>query len=212
MSRLERLKSLDFPKGETLSTWLLARPLSALLIVAGLQTAALVWMVQERASLLRSGQEIVLPVVPVDPRSLFRGDYVILSYDISRLDTSLLEGEAPGEAATIWVEIVRTEDRGWRAVKITAKPPADLEPRPDRVVLRARTPRYMRLDSWKRATQLQVRYGLEAYFVPEGKGRELEKLVGKRQVAAIVAVGADGSAQIKGIAIDGKKVHDEPLW
>lgn len=54
--------------------------LIAALAVAGLQTAAIGHMVSDRVQLLRSGREIVLPIVPVDPRSLFRGDYVILSY------------------------------------------------------------------------------------------------------------------------------------
>ena len=32
---------------------------------------------------LKTGREIILETVPVDPRDLFRGDYVILSYGIS---------------------------------------------------------------------------------------------------------------------------------
>ena len=35
---------------------------------------------------------IRLAVIPVDPRDFFRGDYVILSYGISRLDAGALEG------------------------------------------------------------------------------------------------------------------------
>ena len=35
---------------------------------------------------LRTGAEILLKTRPVDPRDLFRGDYVILSYDISRFN------------------------------------------------------------------------------------------------------------------------------
>src|SRR5690606_26923443 len=56
-------------------------------LVALLQAGALLWMIWDRASLLANGREIVLDVVPVDPRSLFRGDYVILGYDISRFNT-----------------------------------------------------------------------------------------------------------------------------
>ena len=47
-------------------------------------TLALLWIVSGRVSLLSSGQEVVLQTVPVDPRDLLRGDYVILRYDISR--------------------------------------------------------------------------------------------------------------------------------
>ena len=59
----------------------------ALLIVAAAQTAALGWIIAARVNLINTGQEVVLNIITVDPRSLFRGDYVILSYGISRLDT-----------------------------------------------------------------------------------------------------------------------------
>ena len=39
------------------------------------------------------GRDIRLAVVPVDPRDLVRGDYVILSYPMSQLRTDQLEGE-----------------------------------------------------------------------------------------------------------------------
>ena len=58
-----------------------------LLAVAVLQSAVLGWMLWDRISLLRDGQAILLDVEPVDPRDLFRGDYVILSYPISRMKT-----------------------------------------------------------------------------------------------------------------------------
>ena len=48
-------------------------------------TATLGWMTWDRISLLKNGREIVLAVTPVDPRSLFRGDYVILGYAITQV-------------------------------------------------------------------------------------------------------------------------------
>ena len=56
----------------------------AIAAVAVGQALVLGWMIWDRTSLLANGREVVLDVVPVDPRSLFRGDYVILGYDISR--------------------------------------------------------------------------------------------------------------------------------
>ena len=57
----------------------------ALLLVAALWLAILGGMVAINEHTLRTGREIVLKTVPVDPRDLFRGDYVTLRYDISRL-------------------------------------------------------------------------------------------------------------------------------
>ena len=73
--------------------WL--NPLLAALLVAGAQTAALGYMIESRASILRSGRDVLLKTVPVDPRDLLRGDYVILSYDISRLQPELFKGDRP---------------------------------------------------------------------------------------------------------------------
>ena len=54
---------------------------TGVILVAFLQTAALAWIVYDRVSLLEDGREVVLKNVPVDPRDLFRGEYVILNYE-----------------------------------------------------------------------------------------------------------------------------------
>jgi len=56
-----------------------------------------------------------------------------------------------------------------------------------------------------------VTYGIESYFVPEGEGRALETLVGEKRVRALVAVGRDGTAALKGLLVDGKLVHSVSL-
>ena len=55
----------------------------ALVAVALVQTAALAWIVVDRDRLLKHGQEVVMQVTPVDPRDMFRGDYVILGNPLS---------------------------------------------------------------------------------------------------------------------------------
>ena len=60
----------------------LLRYILAALVLCGLILA----MVVQRAAILRSGQEVRLEVVPVDPRDLFRGDYVVLGYRIGTVD------------------------------------------------------------------------------------------------------------------------------
>src|SRR5690606_30905906 len=70
------------------------------------QAALLVYMLGARAHMLANGAEIRLPVVPVDPRDFLRGDYVVLSYPLSRLDAAALDGDdafAYGEP--IYVEL-----------------------------------------------------------------------------------------------------------
>lgn len=171
----------------------------AMLIVAGTQSAVLGAMVIDRALLIHQGREIVLDVHPVDPRSLFRGDYVILNYDsISRLDPSTLAAPLK-ETRTLFVALRRGAE-GWQPVATTVHYPDKVEG--DDVVLKGQMPR---------GSTRQVRYGIESYFVPEGEGKRLEKLIGKDQLKVIVAVGNTGRAAIKGLVVDGQRVYDEPI-
>ena len=89
---------------------------ASLLGLAGafvLQAALLGWMIADRALLLARGTEIRLTAVPVDPRDLFRGDYVVLSYPISRLRADRLEGaDEFSVGQTVYVS-PRHEDGPW---------------------------------------------------------------------------------------------------
>ncbi|MBT4615645.1 MAG: GDYXXLXY domain-containing protein [Gammaproteobacteria bacterium] len=62
---------------------------SRLLIIAVIaQMAVLVGMYVTAALPLWTGAEIRLATAPVGPRSLFRGNYALLSYDISEIDST----------------------------------------------------------------------------------------------------------------------------
>lgn len=178
----------------------------AVAAVAGLQTAALAWMVGTRVVLLESGREVILPVVPVDPRSLFRGDYVRLGYDISRVPGRLLEG-AVRRGEPLFVTIERSAQGSYAPVKVSRAFPG--EPGGDRVVLRGRAERGRAAASGLQ--DLFVRYGIESYFVPEGEGLRLEELARGKKLAAVVAVDRSGNAAIKGLLIDGRLAVVEPL-
>ena len=62
-----------------------------------LLSVALLALVQQRASILKSGTEVRLRTVPVDPRDLFRGDYVVFSYEIGTVDVGDAAGLRRGE-------------------------------------------------------------------------------------------------------------------
>lgn len=59
--------------------WLIGAGIAVMLA----QMCVPAYMIASRYAILTSGREIVLETVPVDPRSLFRGDYVTLRYAIS---------------------------------------------------------------------------------------------------------------------------------
>ncbi len=79
------------------------------------------YMVWKRVSLLKHGREITVDVVPVDPRDIFRGDYVILGYPFSTAtsgsgtaDVPLARRSAPNSAA--YVTLAPGEGGNWKRV------------------------------------------------------------------------------------------------
>lgn len=193
---------------------LFIRACLAALVLAGLILA----MVKDRADLLRTGTEVRLATAPVDPRDLFRGDYVVLSYDISQLQTAKL-GETrdfkTGEP--VFVVLRPNADGRSEAVAISRTFPA---PGPGQVVIEGKATggRFCRPapGATSRACapdefSTRITYGLESYFVPQGQGRRIERTERSR-VEVVAAVSATGKAAIKRLLIDGKPVYDEPPY
>jgi uncharacterized membrane-anchored protein len=178
-------------------------------LVALVMTSILGWMVWDRVSLLKNGREIVLPVTPVDPRSLFRGDYVILGYAITQAPAPSEPGPDVRNRDHLYVTLERQADDTWKALATNLRHPGTVPE--NRVVLQGRLTRDRWISSQGAAIPIQVRYGIESFFVPEGKGRDLEKLVRDKKISARIAVDAKGRAAIKGLLADGKPIHDEPL-
>lgn len=196
---------------------ILKRPAPWILTVALLalgQTAALAHMLWDRIAILRSDTVITLIAEPVDPRDLFRGDYVILTYNISRFETTRAPGAAHLATSKPWVALARTEE-GWRVASVSAERPAA----PGDALLRAEGVRIVPLPASDGAepgaaerVSYALRYGLERYYVAEGEGRALEQVIGQGRVTVDVAIGADGSAGVKALRVDGEIVFEEPLF
>lgn len=179
----------------------------AVVAVALLQSVVLGWMIIDRIGLIKNGREIVLPIVPVDPRSLFRGDYVRLSYDVSRVPGELFK-ESASSGDKIYVTIQKTSDGSYKPVGASMRLPDSVLP--DQVVLQGRL-QYGDLAAGRVPPFVGVRYGIESYFVPEDTGLFLEDLARSKKMAAVVAVDRDGRSAIKGLMIDGKLQYEEPL-
>jgi uncharacterized membrane-anchored protein len=182
--------------------------LLSLVILALAQTAALAYMVIDRVTLLRSGREITLPIVPVDPRDLFKGDFVRLGYDVSAVPMRQLEGPQPGENAAFYVVLEKKPDGAWQTVKLARDMPQEASP--ERIVLKARASYWPAPGSAD--ASVRVRYGIESYFVAEGQGVKLEQLAREKKLAARIAVDSRGNAAIKGLIIDGVTQYEEPLF
>lgn len=177
-------------------------------------------MVFDRVSLLRSENVVTLKTAPVDPRDIFRGDYVILTYDISRIRLADVGGDDEfGYDDDIFVELAADGDT-WDAVAIWREP---REPREGNLIIRgqvnnivgeARPTGIPERDSTPcpNCGTVGVDYGIESYFVPEGEGRELESIRNDGKLTVDVALGKDGTPAIKQLRIDGEPVYEEPLF
>lgn len=192
--------------GASTRRWL--NPLLAALLVAGVQTAALGYMIESRASILRSGRDVLLKTVPVDPRDLLRGDYVILSYDISRLQPELFKGGLPTQSGEVmlYVRLEKQPDGFWTATEASFQP---LPVTGDSVVLHSLPFSYYPSPS---PLPMTVDYGIERFYVPEGEGRTLEEARNAEALSVNIRVDGKGRAQICEIAVNGSPVYEEPLY
>ena len=117
---------------------------------------------------------------PVDPRDVFRGDYIILSYP--GLNGTTSHGDKTPDADGDRYVTLKEAGDFWVMDRVLEAPPAEN----DLPYLHAR--RHNR----------SLEYGLEHYYVPEGKGRPPGKIVVE------AAVRPNGDAQIRQVFNDGK--------
>jgi uncharacterized membrane-anchored protein len=188
-----------------------AKPFAAVAVLVALaQTAILGSMIEGRASILRSGTEVLLKTAPVDPRDLLRGDYVILSYDISTIPAALIKGAKPqaGSWTPIQVRIAPGADGFWTVTEASFAPLAE---QPGSVVLRSQ-PIEAYDWQWAEGGTLFASYGIERYYVPEGEGRVIEDGRNDRRVSVAARVSQDGVAQIRALMLDGEPLYEEPLY
>ena len=158
---------------------------------------------------LQTGREVLLKTVPVDPRDLFRGDYVTLRYDISTLNLS--DGQAEDanymnytNNARIYLALQLKDGYGVPKKLYKNPPGGELF-----IKGRAKGLTYERPEgnaSMPSVRKLRVEYGIESYFVPEGLGGEIERQRrDDNKIDVLVAVDRFGNAAIKKILIDGNE-------
>lgn len=188
-----------------------AKPFAAVaLFIAIVQTAILGYMIEGRASILRSGTDVLLKTAPVDPRDLLRGDYVILTYDISTISTTSITGTRPetGEVARLHVRLKPGADGFWTVSAASFDPLAE---EAGSVVLISQ-PVTIYDWEWQNAGNLTVSYGIERFYVPEGEGRPIEDGRNQGRVSVAVRVSEDGEAQIRALMLDKEPLYEEPLY
>lgn len=142
---------------------------------------------------LRTGEDVLLETTPVDPRDLFIGDYVILRYRISTIDTGLIQTDKREFKKGDRVYLSLDNDGKYTYAKALYTNP------PEKELYIKGTVRNIR------GTKLTIEYGIESYFVPEGEGKVIERQR-RSNIDVKVSIDKFGNAVIKTLFIDGQEV------
>jgi uncharacterized membrane-anchored protein len=133
---------------------------------------------------------VLLETVPVDPRDLLRGDYMILSYKISRVPKPAETSADPSRPREIWVTL-RQSGRFHEVAATSWTAPRQTDG--SLVTVRGRT------HGPGNGGTLSVVYDIEKFFVPEGRGEpEFSEMVVEATVSARRRLG------IKRLLLDGQ--------
>lgn len=161
-------------------------------LAVGLQFVLLLSLLGAWQYTLMTGQHILLRTLPVDPRDMFRGDYITLSYEISTIPAWQPElRKQPKRGDTIYV-VLRRQGRFWVVDAALSQPPEE-----GRLFLKGKVAWVSGAVAGQAGTgELHVQYGLESYFVPEGEGRRYETARGGN-LAVEVAVDRFGHGAVR---------------
>jgi len=155
-------------------------------LVLAAQIAGLLGWAGYHETVRQTAPTIRLKTVPVDPRDLIRGDYMILSYEISRPGKN--EGQGDEQGDEVFVVLRPNGDHHEVAEVLTAEPSVD-----DKRL-------WVRGVVWVEGENLRIDYGIERFFVPEGRGSPRFTTL---EVEA--SVSGDHHLYIRRVWLDGKR-------
>lgn len=159
---------------------------SALLCAAIVfQILVLVGMVARAALPLWTGTEVHVATVPIDPRSMFRGNYVQLRYELGTLPGDALSEEQPLRVGqVVYVNLAKGADGHDRFAGASLERPAG--------------GKFLRGRIASDHAPTQVRYGIEAFFASKEEAAQLERNLREGGVAVLM-VSPGGRAALKAV-------------
>ena len=152
----------------------------ALLVIVCVQLALPLTLAGLAAADLAFGQEIKLKAQPIDPLDVFRGNYVVLRYEISTLP--VLGEVRRGETVCARLDESNGE---WRASYADPGHPSGTV-----ICGRAR-------DDASPGESVGIEYGIETYYASAERAREIESSIASSELYVIVDLDDDGSARIE---------------
>ena len=148
------------------------------------------WVIKSEY-ILNTGREVLLKTVPVDPRDLLMGDYVILNYEISQIPEEYLYMVNKNYKNKEVYVVLKTDNNNIAVIdKMLYK-----EPREPFYIKGKISKCNTANPFWK--TGICINYGIESYYVKENTGMDLERNL---RNGALVKIRIDrhGSAKVVG--------------
>ncbi len=139
---------------------------------------------------LWTGNEIKIKTIPVDPRSMFRGNYVRLRYEFTEIESLHFQKQDLRNGEKVYVILKPDVDDiyGFSSVSL-GKPDSG-------IYLRCRINNN---HFWSNNSKhYKLKCGIEAFFLPKEKALAVEKNL-RNSGIALLMVTSDGSARIKNI-------------
>jgi uncharacterized membrane-anchored protein len=190
---------------------------AAFALLAALQVGIPLSMLASRAAIIRDGTEIRLAVVPRDPRSIMRGDYSRLSYEIGRLTNVKMEGDIPEcsspyrascaiPGVPVYVVLAVGENGMHRVLQVGRKAP----PKGTLFIKgKVSTGAFSEMTSEKcpqgRCFTGGIVYGIEDWFGPQGVPATVDRAA-PASLTAIARVSESGEAVLADLLLDGAPV------
>lgn len=161
--------------------------LGGLIVTVIVQVVILIGILGAASKPLWTGTEVRVATIPVDPRSLFRGNYARLRYEFSTLpEDALPKDQRLRSNEPVYIALQASEDGLYQYAG------ASLQKPDSGVFLRGRLQ--------NRYGQKRVKYGLEAWFAPKAEALRLEREL-RDGAIAVLMVDSSGKAALKDIVV-----------
>ncbi|MBS96007.1 MAG: GDYXXLXY domain-containing protein [SAR202 cluster bacterium] len=191
-------------------------------LIVALQVISIIVFVVIQEIRFSESKIITLQTQPVDPRDIFRGDYVILDYEISHLNENPTKRNSSDKTTCCYYEFWEETDKDvyvflkpagdiWHAFGISSSyDGGDLITDNNSNISEfirikgklSTVDDIERLDTEERFRELNITYGIENYFVQVDTGKIIETA---DDVKVNVKVNKHGGSQIESLLVDGIK-------
>ena len=167
--------------------------LKLIFAAAVFQILAVIAMLAYAYAPIYFGKDILIRTTVYDPRDMFRGDYVRLSYGfagIYELDKRGLSKRRQLHGTEIYAVLKQDKDGKYKFDKYSFE-------RPNGGMFLA-----------GRVDYNTAKFGIEAFFMPPKKARQMERDMMEFNATAVISVMDNGKARIKDIVIEKPKVGE----